>query len=108
MKKRGLKLNTFNLIIGLVGGIVTIVASIGGSYVTTQVVLARHDERIKTLETEQEDTNKKVDKYLEILTKIDKNVAVKFPEAPIVLIITRSHSLGHYELLYSEFQGISL
>ena len=79
----GNKLNIFNLIIGLVGGIVTIVASIGGSYVTTQVILARHDERIKVntndiLEnTESVHTMEvKFDNQLEILNKIATSVAV--------------------------------
>ena len=82
-QKQGLKLNTFNLIIGLVGGIVTIIASIGGSYVTTQVVLARHDERIKTVEFRQNkselkeaEMNKKIEAQLEILMRVDKNVAI--------------------------------
>ena len=70
------KLNTFNLIIGLVGGIVTIVASIGGSYVTTQVVLARHDERIKVNSTKINSLEGKIDNQLEILNKIATDVAV--------------------------------
>jgi hypothetical protein len=76
MENKGLKLNTFNLIIGILGGIVTIIASVGGSYVTTQVVLARHDERINTLEVKQSNMDIKVDKLTEILTRVDKAVAV--------------------------------
>lgn len=83
MENRGIKLNLFNLIIGVLGGIVTIIASIGGSYVTTQVVLARHDERLKTLEIKAtkinnriEKQDSRIDKQLEILMKIDKTVAV--------------------------------
>ena len=83
MEKQGLKLNTFNLILGIVGGVVTIIASIGGSYVTTQVVLARHDERLKILETKTtkindriEKQNERIDKQMDILMKIDKTVAV--------------------------------
>jgi uncharacterized membrane protein (DUF106 family) len=83
MENRSMKLNTFNLIIGVLGGIVTIIASVGGSYVTTQVVLARHDERIRAnsnkienLQIEDKEINEKVDKQLEILMKIDKTIAV--------------------------------
>lgn len=76
MEKKNIRLNTFNLIIGIIGGVVTIIASVGGSYVTTQVVLARHDERIKVLETKQENTTIRMDKQLEILNKIATSVAV--------------------------------
>lgn len=83
MENKGLKLNTFNLILGVIGAIVTIVSSIGGSYVTTQITLTRHDERIKSLETKYTNTNiridatnSKVDKYLELLQDIRESVAV--------------------------------
>lgn len=76
MENKGLRLNTFNLIIGIVGGIVTIVASIGGSYVTTQVVLARHDERIKANTEGVSKVESKLDSQLEILNKIATDVAV--------------------------------
>ena len=76
MENKGLKLNTFNLILGIVGGIVTIVASIGGSYVTTQIVLARHDERIKVNTTAIREVESAMDEQLLILHKIDKAVGV--------------------------------
>jgi len=59
-----------------IGAIVTITVSIGGSYVTTQVTFARHDERINNVEnkiTEIEITQKE---DRDILLRIDKTVAV--------------------------------
>ena len=83
MIKEGLKLNTFNLILGIVGGIVTIIASIGGSYVTTQVVLAKHDIMIEVNTSSiNKNTNSisevesKIDDQLIILNKIATDVAV--------------------------------
>jgi hypothetical protein len=76
MENKGLKLNTFNLILGIVGGIVTIVASIGGSYVTTQVVLARHEERIKVNTSDIKAIQSHNAAQLQLLNKIDKAVAV--------------------------------
>lgn len=60
----------------IIGAIVTIVVSVGGSYVTTQVVLAVHEQRIKALEDSFPKLEQKVDKQTDILNRVDKTVAV--------------------------------
>ena len=64
--------NKFSLWAGILGSIVTICASIGGSYITTRVTLAVHSQQIEELKRHDIE----VDKKLELLYKIDKAVAV--------------------------------
>jgi hypothetical protein len=65
-------MDKINVWLVLVGTVVTITASIGGSYVTTKVNLAVHAQEIEALKRRQDITDKK----LELLYKIDKTVAV--------------------------------
>jgi hypothetical protein len=60
----------------IIGAIVTILVSIGGSYITTQVVLAVHEQRIQTLEHNYNKLDNKVDKQTEILNRVDKTTAI--------------------------------
>ena len=83
MEKTGIRLNLFNLIIGIVGGIVTITASIGGAYVTTQVVLAKHEEQLKghdkdivELKSDAQKAREKDSRQMEVLMEIRTTVAV--------------------------------
>lgn len=61
---------------GVIGAVVTIIVAVGGSYVATQVSLARHDEILirHSMEIKSMKQDQKEDRV--ILIRIDKNVAV--------------------------------
>jgi RNA binding exosome subunit len=65
-----------NLASGLIGAIATIITSVGGSYVTTKVTLARHDLKIETLENKMEKLESNINSNKELLIRIDKSVAI--------------------------------
>jgi hypothetical protein len=65
-----------NLVSGLIGAVATIVTSVGGSYVTTKVTLARHDLKIETLEKKMEKVETEINNNTELLIRIDKSVAI--------------------------------
>ena len=58
-----------NVTMWIIGGIVTIFTSIGGSYMTTKMTLAKHDFEIESLKRVSNENRI-------ILHKIDKAVAV--------------------------------
>lgn len=58
-----------SLISGIIGGVVTIITSVGGAYMTTKLTLAKHDFEIEALKTVTKGNS-------EILHRIDKSVAV--------------------------------
>jgi len=65
-----------NLITGVFAVIVTIITSIGGSYVTTKITLAQHDLKIANLEKQVSKIERNIESNTTILNRIDKAVAV--------------------------------
>ena len=70
------------LIIAIIGGVVTIVASIGGAWVAVKTLLAIHNEKIGRMEkdiSEMKDERKAIDTELKsifrVISKIDKTLA---------------------------------
>ena len=65
-----------NTITAIIGGFVTIITSVGGSYMTTKITLARHDLKINNLEEKVSKIDNVIERNTDILNRIDKSVAV--------------------------------
>jgi prefoldin subunit 5 len=60
----------------IIGAVVTILVSIGGSYITTRTVVAVHEERLNNLEKADSRFEQKLDKHTEILNRVDRTTAI--------------------------------
>lgn len=65
-----------SLIAGILGGIVTIITSVGGAYMTTKVTLARHDIEIIYIKNQLKEVEIIQKEDTKILMRIEKAVAV--------------------------------